>query len=971
MIIMNNKVLSLLAAALCSLAAPWSANAQMVLPGEAGPTPSGAVNYAMPIVIPPASGGMAPKLSLNYSNQSGNGVAGMGWGLSGLSSITRCPRSMAQDGARGVVNIDLNDRYCLNGARLIAISGTDGGNGTQYRLESDAYARVVSYSEAGATNGPGSFIVTYRDGSVVEFGKTPDSRVEAQGYADGQGPVLVWAQNRATNSTGLFYDVVYREVNATGEHYPERVKYPLEAASGGALQQYASVEFKYDQTPQGQAFVRADALAQYVGGSLRNTKSTLTSIDVLQNSQLLRSYKLEYTAPHASKHPYLNKISVTPGQLPPLEFQYQAEPSNMGRALAQGPVAGLGYEGDYYAADVNGDGLTDFIQVWNSGGAPAMIAWIANGTGYTRASWDDGAWNRYAGIPYAGHYFLADFNGDGKADLAHVYDSGGLSWVFVWVSTGSGFSGSSWVSRDPNFGYPGQYYAGDFNGDGLTDLVQIFDSGGSSAAIAWISTGSGFVRGLWASPQAPFGYPGQYYTGDFNGDGLTDIAQVFESNGQSAATVWTSNGTGFDRALWAVPQAGFGSPGQYRVGDFNGDGLSDLVQIWDSAGMSAATTWISTGKGFVRSSWASAQPGYGTPGEFHVGDFNGDGSLDLLQIYNYNDSGIAAAIAWISTGDSFNRFNWTLPQQSLGYDGQYFPVNFSGKGVIVDVVQIWSSAGSSAATVWFADATNQPGSLVSSSNGIASQTFSVRTLPSGTSAAYQKNATKTYPLMVNSVSPPVLESMTSSDGKGGTRTTSYKYGNWTIEAGLNGRGSLGFEWVQTKDESTGLTTRTYYRQDFPFIGMVDKVGRGTSEANWNNLGVTTNAYTFKAFAANDASYANPVTCVDDVTTGRPLTSCVSNAVKPGNRYVPYAHQVLDRAWDWNEPAGTFIALPQTRTSTTQDNWGNATQIKVEMLKADGTASGYVKTTDSVFAPADTANWRLGRVLKSSVTSTAP
>jgi hypothetical protein len=174
------------------------------------------------------------------------------------------------------------------------------------------------------------------------------------------------------------------------------------------------------------------------------------------------------------------------------------------------------------------------------------------------------------------------------------------------------------------------------------------------------------------------------------------------------------------------------------------------------------------------------------------------------------------------------------------------------------------------------------------------------------------------------------------------------------------------------DESTGLVSRTYYRQDFPFIGQVDKVGRGTSEAEWFNLGLTTYKYTFKAFGPTDADYASPVTCVDDATTGRPLKSCTDSAIKPGNRYVPYTHEVLDKNSDWSaDQSNVFIALPQTRTTTNQDNWGNATQIKVETLKPDGSASGYSKTTSTVFAEPDKVNWRLGRVLKSAVTSTAP
>jgi len=80
---------------------------------------------------------------------------------------------------------------------------------------------------------------------------------------------------------------------------------------------------------------------------------------------------------------------------------------------------------------------------------------------------------------------------------------------------------------------------------------------------------------------------------------------------------------------------------------------------------------------------------------------------------------------------------------------------------------------------------------------------------------------------------------------------------------------------------------------------------------------------------------------------------------------------VNAAWEWESSTGVFTALPQNRTSTVLDAWGNATQVKTETLNTDGSQSGYSKTTDSTFAPADTVNWRLGRLSRSSVTATAP
>jgi len=94
----------------------------MDIGGQFAVSESGAATYSIPIQIPPGTGGIEPKLALSYSSQSGNGLLGVGWNLAGLSAITRCPRTMAQDGVRGSVNFDANDRYCLDGQRLMVVS---------------------------------------------------------------------------------------------------------------------------------------------------------------------------------------------------------------------------------------------------------------------------------------------------------------------------------------------------------------------------------------------------------------------------------------------------------------------------------------------------------------------------------------------------------------------------------------------------------------------------------------------------------------------------------------------------------------------------------------------------------------------------------------------------------------------------------------------------------------------------------
>lgn len=126
-------------------------------PGQFSVSPSGAATYRIPIQVPPGVAGMEPKLELVYNSQGGNGLLGMGWSLSGLSSITRCPRTMATDGVRGGVNLDANDRFCLDGQRLLVVAGVYGGVGSEYKTELESFSKITSVGALGT--GPQSFAI--------------------------------------------------------------------------------------------------------------------------------------------------------------------------------------------------------------------------------------------------------------------------------------------------------------------------------------------------------------------------------------------------------------------------------------------------------------------------------------------------------------------------------------------------------------------------------------------------------------------------------------------------------------------------------------------------------------------------------------------------------------------------------------------------------------------------------------------
>ena len=157
------------------------------IPGAFGVSATGAATYSIPIGVPPGTGGLAPHLALVYNSQSSNGMVGYGWTLSGLSAITVCGKTIAQDGMNQGVSFASQSTYpntfCLDGMRLILTTGNNGASGSQYRKEVDDISYATAYTNGGAgpapTFGPQYFTVQEPNGLIYEYGKTADSEIVA------------------------------------------------------------------------------------------------------------------------------------------------------------------------------------------------------------------------------------------------------------------------------------------------------------------------------------------------------------------------------------------------------------------------------------------------------------------------------------------------------------------------------------------------------------------------------------------------------------------------------------------------------------------------------------------------------------------------------------------------------------------------------------------------------------------------
>jgi FG-GAP-like repeat/FG-GAP repeat len=216
---------------------------------------------------------------------------------------------------------------------------------------------------------------------------------------------------------------------------------------------------------------------------------------------------------------------------------------------------------------------------------------------------------------------VGDFNGDGKLDLAVVNLLGGVS---ILLGDGTGDFRIAFSTGTADFATA--VAVGDFNGDGKLDLAVVATFGSDSV---FVLLGDGKGNFVLASTLATDVWPMSVAVGDFNGDGKLDLA-VTNVCGKGpcwgppgTVSVFLGDGTG-KFTLASSPTTG-NWPQSIVVGDFNGDGKLDLVV----ANRDSDTLSILLGDGTGNFTLASSPATGDEPDSVGVGDFNGDGKLDL------------------------------------------------------------------------------------------------------------------------------------------------------------------------------------------------------------------------------------------------------------------------------------------------------------------------------------------------------
>ena len=497
---------------------------------------SGSASMGVPINVPPGRNGIAPNVALLYNSGAGSGWAGVGWDVA-LGEVRRATKKGIDYGG--------ND-FVFSGSDGSATElVTRGDWGTNY------YGAKIEglFSKYYYNSATGGWEVTTKDGVKYYYGSTTTSRQNNTFNLYSNNQVLSWRLDRVQDTNGNYMTVTY--VKDNGIIYPDRIDYTGNAGTSPVLSPSNYVKFNRYLDIHDVPYGMLKSIETYAGGQLAG-QAVLSYIMSGNTVQFLLNTVTFYGSDGSAT-------------MPPIALSYQNSP----HAFGQSVTAPMGTQ--VVSGDFNGDGRADVAFVENG----HIHVYLSTGSGFS----DAGYWGS---LSNANSIILAgDLNGDGKADIYELYsNTSGNPVATVRYSNGSTFTQPVSAPAPTLIGNykPGDQVAiGDFNGDGKADIALLINS----SIQVYLSTGNGFVAGF--PPPVGFATPGAFsgpgvtsiFAGDFNGDGFSDLYMTQNTGGSVYPYVLFSTGSYFVfSSMTEVPML---SGPAITIADFNGDGKADIA----------------------------------------------------------------------------------------------------------------------------------------------------------------------------------------------------------------------------------------------------------------------------------------------------------------------------------------------------------------------------------------------------------
>jgi spore germination protein YaaH len=371
--------------------------------------------------------------------------------------------------------------------------------------------------------------------------------------------------------------------------------------------------------------------------------------------------KITYTQPDANKQPVQHVLYLEDRDSLNVKLDMMNEFNLAGMAawsyykVDQRIWQAIGEKTGKVSPILNSTGILNFK---NNGAAyEPTLAWYSSPFSFP--------WNNAKGVS-------GDFTGDGKSDIAVLYNYGN-STTGLWVFSPNGTTYTPnlfWKSGQGGFSWDrSKLVSGDFNGDGKSDVGILYDYGSNTSGL-WVfqSNGNSFTPKLgWISAPGSFSWNNTKLTaGDYDKDGAAEFAALYDY-GFSTTGIWEfkSDGTQFlPKLAWISGSGGFDwRRSKISSADYSGDGKADVAVLYDYGNdTSGIWSFVSDGLHFSpQLTWQSGTSNFSwARATMASGDFDGKGYADLAFMYNYgngttgmfnfksNKTGFQPAKTWMS-----------------------------------------------------------------------------------------------------------------------------------------------------------------------------------------------------------------------------------------------------------------------------------------------------------------------------------
>lgn len=648
---------------------------------------NGGLNYTIPISVPSGLNGVQPDLALGFDSQSGNGIAGWGWNLAGVSVITRIPSTNFHDNFIDPVDFDLDDRFALDGQRLIVKNGNYGTNGSSYQTERYSNVKIIAYGNHPDSNvqGPKYFKAFYPDGSIAYYGYNDDSR-SATDYA-----ISFW-ENPQGIRINYSYKTSFNTLSIDQITYGSK---NTDTPINTIVFEYKTPNIRESTYIGGIKFVRDKIIDEIIikgkGGVIykRYTINHLSSnLNYLRVKSISEFYGEGYANKKTITFNYENNYSGSANGLPSRENPKLIENYGGASSLTLNNIAKSNAK--VLPLDISGNGEMDFIVYPTTGDNAKEKFWVFN--------------NLQSSINYSDPYNFGEFeeifpitwvNNSNKIDtgngilLVQNKNTSDFSVDFNiignslngllsshYTKTWNNFPTSIKTTYSPIDGIehktirtPMEYISGDFNGNGLTDVVAIEKSSNSKTYLINLDNKipeSDFVTEM-GDLSLNYSSLNKLFSVDVNGDGKSDILNFSEGNVQ----VFSLNKTNTNlELLWETTDEGIKLDLQILIGDYNGDGKTDFF-IPIANNENDFVMFLSNGKGFDKKDYVAQSfyykktdydgyDGIGTLYDYNLIpiDINGDGKTDIIEYntitYDNNEEGQQSIEVHINSDKSYS-----------------------------------------------------------------------------------------------------------------------------------------------------------------------------------------------------------------------------------------------------------------------------------------------------------------------------